>query len=115
MRNRIRIGLALAAVGGLTAAAVGAPYASGISQTGTIGDKLAAERDKARARAEALQAEAKKNPAAFAELAKKNSDDPGSAERGGDLTLARLSDRVSAGKPSRPIDPAWMRTVARSA
>ena len=36
------------------------------------------------------------------------------AERGGDLTLARLSDRVSAGKPSRPIDPAWMRTVART-
>ncbi|HQY45838.1 MAG TPA: 2-oxoacid:acceptor oxidoreductase family protein [Usitatibacteraceae bacterium] len=36
------------------------------------------------------------------------------AARDGDLTLARLSDRVSAGKPSRPIDPDWMRTVART-
>ncbi|HEV7914373.1 MAG TPA: SurA N-terminal domain-containing protein [Albitalea sp.] len=45
----------------------------------------AADRAKAKARAEALLAEAKKNPSAFAELAKKNSEDPGSAERGGDL------------------------------
>ncbi len=45
----------------------------------------AADRAKARAKAEALLAELKKNPAAFAEIARKNSDDPGSAERGGDL------------------------------
>ncbi len=36
------------------------------------------------------------------------------AAKDGDLTLARLSDRVSAGKPSQPIDPVWMRTVAQT-
>ena len=45
----------------------------------------AADRAKAKTRAEGLLAELKKNPAAFAELARKNSDDPGSAEKGGDL------------------------------
>jgi peptidyl-prolyl cis-trans isomerase D len=42
-------------------------------------------KDKAKARAEELLAEVRKNPSAFAELAKKNSDDPGSAAKGGDL------------------------------
>ena len=45
----------------------------------------AAERDKARARATELLAEARKSPDSFADLAKKNSQDPGSAPRGGDL------------------------------
>ncbi|MDP2007781.1 MAG: SurA N-terminal domain-containing protein [Rubrivivax sp.] len=45
----------------------------------------AAERQKARAKAEALLAEVRKTPAAFADLARKNSDDPGSAANGGDL------------------------------
>jgi peptidyl-prolyl cis-trans isomerase D len=40
---------------------------------------------KAKAKAEALLAEARKNPAGFADLARKNSDDPGSAQNGGDL------------------------------
>ncbi|GKQ59380.1 peptidyl-prolyl cis-trans isomerase D [Sphaerotilus sulfidivorans] len=39
----------------------------------------------ARSKAEALLAEVKKNPAGFAELAKKSSEDPGSAPNGGDL------------------------------
>ena len=47
----------------------------------------AKEEDKAAAKkkAEALLAQAKANPAKFAELAKANSQDPGSAQQGGDL------------------------------
>jgi len=44
-----------------------------------------ADRDKAKAKAESLLAEIRKNPSSFAELARKNSEDPGSAEKGGDL------------------------------
>jgi peptidyl-prolyl cis-trans isomerase D len=45
----------------------------------------AADRAKAKAKAEGLLAEVKKNPASFEAVARKNSDDPGSAEKGGDL------------------------------
>ena len=42
-------------------------------------------KDKARAKANDVLKEVQKNPAAFADLARKHSDDPGSAEKGGDL------------------------------
>ena len=44
-----------------------------------------AERDAARAKAQALLAEVQKSPTQFAELARKNSQDTGSAAKGGDL------------------------------
>jgi len=44
-----------------------------------------ADKAKAKARAEELLQEVRKNPAAFADLAKKHSQDPGSAGKGGDL------------------------------
>jgi peptidyl-prolyl cis-trans isomerase D len=48
-------------------------------------DAPKAEREKARAKAETLLAEVRKSPQSFAEIAKKNSDDEGSASKGGDL------------------------------
>lgn len=48
-------------------------------------DAPAKERSTAKAKADALLAQLRKNPGDFARLAKENSQDPGSAERGGDL------------------------------
>jgi uncharacterized membrane-anchored protein YhcB (DUF1043 family) len=45
----------------------------------------AADREKAKARAQELLAQVRKAPDSFADLAKKNSQDPGSATNGGDL------------------------------
>jgi len=63
-------------------------------------DMPAAERAKARERAESLLAEVRKNPASFAEVARKNSQDPGSAARGGDL------DFFSRGAMVKPFEDA---------
>lgn len=60
----------------------------------------AAERAKAKTRAEQLLAELQKAPATFAELARKNSQDPGSAEKGGDL------DFVTRGAMVKPFEDA---------
>ena len=48
-------------------------------------DAPKAEREKARAKAETLLAEVRKTPDAFPDIARKNSDDEGSAAKGGDL------------------------------
>lgn len=58
------------------------------------------DKAKAKAKAEALLAEARKNPAGFGELAKKNSQDEGSAPNGGDL------DFFGRGAMVKPFDEA---------
>ena len=70
-----------------------------------------AEQDAAKAKALELLKEVKKNPAQFAELAKKYSQDPGSAANGGDLGLfgkgmmvKAFDDAVFALKPGEISD-----------
>ncbi|MBC7499192.1 MAG: SurA N-terminal domain-containing protein, partial [Herminiimonas sp.] len=48
-------------------------------------DASTADKTAAKAKADKLLAQVRQTPSAFADVAKKNSDDPGSAERGGDL------------------------------
>lgn len=58
-------------------------------------DMPAAEKAKAKAKAEELLAEARKNPAGFAELAKKESQDEFSAPKGGDLEFSGRGGFIS--------------------
>jgi len=58
------------------------------------------DRAKAKAKAEQLLADVKKAPATFADVARKNSQDPGSAEKGGDL------DFVTRGAMVKPFEDA---------
>ena len=53
-------------------------------------------KEKARARADQIYAEVKKSPSSFAELAKKHSQDPGSAANGGDLGSFTRGSMVKA-------------------
>jgi peptidyl-prolyl cis-trans isomerase D len=59
-----------------------------------------ADKAKAKAKAEELLAEVRKNPDSFAEVAKKNSQDPGSAANGGDL------DFFTRGAMTKPFEDA---------
>ena len=63
-------------------------------------DQPAADRSKAKARAESLLADVRKSPASFAEVARKQSEDTGSAGQGGDL------DFFGRGAMVKPFDDA---------
>ena len=60
----------------------------------------AADRAKAKARAEAILAQLRKDPGEFAALARKDSEDPGSAAKGGDL------DFIARGAMVKPFEDA---------
>lgn len=62
----------------------------------TSKDMPAADKAKAKEKAEKLLAQVKANPADFAKLAKENSDDPGSGSQGGDLGFFEAGNMVKS-------------------
>ncbi len=75
-------------------------------------DAKAADREAAKKKADELLAQLRQNPGQFAELAKKNSQDPGSAAKGGDLDffgrgmmVKPFEDAVFAMKPGEISNP----------
>ncbi len=79
---------------------------------GVKADAKPEQKEAARKKAEAIAAQARANPAKFAELARQNSEDPGSAQQGGDLgSFARGSmvkpfeDAVFAAKSGEILGP----------
>lgn len=66
-------------------------------------DAKPADKEAARKKAEALLAQIRKSPERFAELARQNSKDPGSADKGGDLGL------VTPGMMVKPFEDAAFR------
>lgn len=66
-------------------------------------DEKPAQKEAARKKAETLLAEISRSPARFAELAKQNSKDPGSADKGGDLGL------IAPGMMVKPFEDAAFR------
>lgn len=62
----------------------------------TTADMSASEREAARAKATGLLQQLRQNPERFAELAKANSEDPGSGAAGGDLGLIGRGEMVAA-------------------
>jgi peptidyl-prolyl cis-trans isomerase D len=75
-------------------------------------DAPEAAKKAAQAKAEEIAARVRKNPASFAEVAKKESQDPGSAVQGGDLGFFRrgamvkaFEDATFAAKPNEIVGP----------
>lgn len=62
----------------------------------TTANMSAAQREEAKAKAEGILAQLQADPSKFAELAKANSEDPGSRNNGGDLGFINRGDMVPA-------------------
>jgi peptidyl-prolyl cis-trans isomerase D len=73
-----------------------------------------ADREKAKARAEELLAEVRKNPASFADVAKRSSDDGGSKASGGDLDWNKRDALGALGEPAFALKQGEIGGVVKS-